>query len=225
MGYDSLISHYQAHEIQYVARIFVIGFANSVQIHIFTSFLLGFAFNESRLKDYLQFMIFLEGVAVLAGFFNAKFLLTLDTCSTNKTFTCIEVLTWVGFITIYSSIELLPKGEILLLSSLVCLVGKISLAIGNATNYGELKSLPQELCKAYNVGLASANFIPIVYILILQSTSYSSDTVVFFLPMCLFVIAKYCCQNWFRKVMLEHQQHDNVFKLRRKESRTEGESN
>ena len=32
MGYDALISHYQAHETQYALRMFVIGFSTAAQI-------------------------------------------------------------------------------------------------------------------------------------------------------------------------------------------------
>ena len=101
MGYDSLMSHYQANETQYVLKIFTVGFANIIQKAIFNSFLFGYAAKNGRMKEFMQFMIFLEGVAVLAGFFNARFMLKVDIRWRILSYTIVEVLNWAAFISTY----------------------------------------------------------------------------------------------------------------------------
>lgn len=142
MGYDSLINHYQTHELQYAIRSFVVGFANAVQFEVFVSYLYGFMINNGQMKDYLQFMILLEGVAVCAGYFNAAFMLRIDIIWRYLLYTIVESLNWVTFISVYFFVSELSFFVQTNLVVSCCLVARISSAIGNCTNYGQLKSLP-----------------------------------------------------------------------------------
>ena len=148
------------------------------------------------MKDYLQFMILLEGVSVCAGYFNAAFMLRIDIVWRYRIYTLVEGLNWAVFITVYFFVSEL---SFFVQTNLVigcCFVARISTAIGNCTNYGQLKSLPQELCKPYNVGLALAKIIPIIYISLLMKANYNPNVFIVFMPMCLFTISKHWCQAW-----------------------------
>ena len=58
MGYDSLISHYQAHEVEYYFRMFYVAFGNRVQFSVLKVFLYSYALKNGLLDDFLKFIIF-----------------------------------------------------------------------------------------------------------------------------------------------------------------------
>ena len=150
------------------------------------------------MKDYLQFMILLEGIAVCAGYFNAAFLLRIDINWRYLFYTIVEGLNWVTFFSVYFFFSELSYFVQTNLVVSCCLVARISSAVGNCTNYGQLKSLPQELCKPYNVGLALARIVPIIYISLLMKANYNPNVFIVFVPMCLFTGLKQWSQNWFQ---------------------------
>ena len=68
--------------------------------------------------------------------------------------------------------------------------------------------------------MAFAYIIPIIYLQLLYRTNFSADTFILFMPFSLFTPIKYFSQMWFLDVIFSHQQHENRFKLREKEMRS-----
>ena len=88
------------------------------------------------MKDYLQFMIMLEGVAICAEYFNAATLLRIDVSKRYLIFAILQGLNWAVFIVTFfliSSITIYAEESLVYCC---CIVAKILSAVGNCTNYG-----------------------------------------------------------------------------------------
>ncbi len=59
---DSLLTHYQEHELGYNLRMFFIGFSNQVTYAVASSFTLALAIRDGFQLQAIRYMIFLEGV-------------------------------------------------------------------------------------------------------------------------------------------------------------------
>lgn len=85
------------------------------------------------MREYLQFLIFLEGAAVVAGYFNAKYMLRIDENWRFKIYSILEALNWVVFITTYFTITYISIYVQFYLVTSCCLLARITTAIGNCS--------------------------------------------------------------------------------------------
>ena len=170
------------------------------------------------MADYLQFMIFLEGSAAIAGCFNARFLIRTSPDFRLKLFTSMEVVAQIIFYTSTLMMNTLSYELLnMRLLSLTCFISRVARALNETLSYGTMKSLPQEICKAYGGGLAFANLIAVVFLTVFSIGS-NLKTIVYFAPFSLWMIVKFRCQYWFQNVMMDHAQHENIYKLRKQDT-------
>ena len=128
----------------------------------------------------------------------------------------IELIAWALLIKSYLSLSEKNTKDSFNDALVVCLVSRLASGMGECVNYGNLKALPSELCKAIGCGRATSNIVQICGFVVM--TKYGVQTLIYFLPLGAHCFLKLYYLRWFRSRILDHQHFDNVYRMRRRES-------
>ena len=107
MGYESLLNHFDAHELGYNLRMLLISFFSSLQLAIMMAFLYTLAALNQNFNQRYWYAILLIMVQWLTPIFvrlvNSRYLLRI--CKKNKfaMICALQFLSWILFFLAYSS--------------------------------------------------------------------------------------------------------------------------
>ena len=129
----------------------IIGFANEVHTPLIMTYSLALAISFGYSMYFNEYVCFVIGVPIIARSINSRYLIVFDH-KPRIYIACLGILAAYAIVSVGVFDPLKTPERTMWLLSIAVIIANSSTSIGEATMYGYLKGIPQELIFMYNLG-------------------------------------------------------------------------